>query len=422
MFILTGNRTRKVADIGFTIQPLHPVTKVSSARENGTVGAGKELVEEVEAQVQKQVLKEIDGLGDSAYKGGETDAEEVKGDKQNESGDETEPEDEQQEIMEDQAIEMDIEEPTQEADDTMIQQIVSGDDKKSRNGALVVPVISPRSRNKRRKVVLEDRDQPEQVEDEFQLSQNMMRDPAEESEKETPSEAGLKRKRQLIGKKPAPAQASINQGNEEEEEEREVNGLGQERQLEPSDLSDSGGEVDSDVESLSKFRKNPSTQPQKLFNPKQPKPRPSREDRETQTYPVIVHRLSKSASHALPPVSNRGGVNPVDVINQVAGEILDKYWEKYAKSNLEKKTIAAFKEEFSCRLLEVTDELERCISLTMRVKQAQRRKAQLVAELLETKRQRGAVAVKMDDVRKAHDMAVKSAEVCPKFLSYEIYI
>ncbi|RPB11424.1 hypothetical protein P167DRAFT_575437 [Morchella conica CCBAS932] len=383
-----GAGTRKVADIGFTIQPLQPVTKITAVREKESVEAEKELVEEVEAQVQKQVLMEIDGLGDSAYEGGEADAEEGEEDKQNEAGGESEPENEQQEITEDQTIGMVIEEPTQEADGSMIQQIVPGD---GESDALVVPVMSPGSRNKRRKVILEGQGQPEQIEDELQPFKNMAHDPVEEVGKETPSETGPKRKRQLI-------------------EEGEANGLGQEQQLEPSDLSDSGGEADSDVESLSKSRKNSSTQPQKQPKPKQSKPRPPREEGKTQTYPVIVHRLSKSASYALPPGSNRGGVNPVDVINQVAGEILDKYWEKYAKSNLEKRTIAAFKEEFSCRLLEVTDELERYISLTMRVRQAQKRKAQLVAELLETKRQRGKVAVKMDDVRKAHEMAAKSAE------------
>ncbi|KAH8144426.1 uncharacterized protein LAJ45_11594 [Morchella importuna] len=340
-----GAGTRKVADIGFTIQPLQPVTKITAVREKESVEAEKELVEEVEAQVQKQVLMEIDGLGDSAYEGGEADAEEGEEDKQNEAGGESEPENEQQEITEDQTIGMVIEEPTQEADGSMIQQIVPGD---GESDALVVPVMSPGSRNKRRKVILEGQGQPEQIEDELQPFKNMAHDPVEEVGKETPSETGPKRKRQLIATETA--------------------------------------------------------QTKTIQAP------PTREEGETQTYPVIVHRLSKSASYALPPGSNRGGVNPVDVINQVAGEILDKYWEKYAKSNLEKRTIAAFKEEFSCRLLEVTDELERYISLTMRVRQAQKRKAQLVAELLETKRQRGKVAVKMDDVRKAHEMAAKSAE------------
>lgn len=56
--------------------------------------------------------------------------------------------------------------------------------------------------------------------------------------------------------------------------------------------------------------------------------------------------------------------------------------------------------------------MENNIVLTTRVKQAQKRKAQLMLELLEIKQDRARVAVKMDDVRKTHELATKSSEVC----------
>lgn len=59
-----------------------------------------------------------------------------------------------------------------------------------------------------------------------------------------------------------------------------------------------------------------------------------------------------------------------------------------------------------------TDAVEHNIVLTARAKQAQKRKAQLMLELLKIKRDRENIAVKMDDVRKTHELATKSSEVC----------
>lgn len=55
--------------------------------------------------------------------------------------------------------------------------------------------------------------------------------------------------------------------------------------------------------------------------------------------------------------------------------------------------------------------LENNIILTARARQTQKRKAQLVAELLGIKQKREYIAVKMDGVRKAHELATKGDEV-----------
>jgi len=164
-----------------------------------------------------------------------------------------------------------------------------------------------------------------------------------------------------------------------------------------------------------------------------PKPRPPKDTDEYEhgptTFPVVVHRLAKGdAGTKLPAGSQRSGVNPVDVVSQVATELIDKFYQKL-KSGAEKKAVESFKEELSLRFLELvnsflryanlrpanitkqTDALEHSITLTDRVRKAQRRKNQLMAELLAIKRERTQVAVQMDDVRRDHEMASKSSEV-----------
>lgn len=56
--------------------------------------------------------------------------------------------------------------------------------------------------------------------------------------------------------------------------------------------------------------------------------------------------------------------------------------------------------------------MENNIVLTTRVKQGQKRKAQLMLELLSIKQDREKVAVRIDDVRKTHELATKNNEVC----------
>ena len=164
-----------------------------------------------------------------------------------------------------------------------------------------------------------------------------------------------------------------------------------------------------------------------------PKPRPPKDtdeyEHEPTTFPVVVHRLAKGdAGTKLPAGSQRAGVNPVDVVSQVATELIDRFYQRL-KSGAEKKAVESFKEELCLRLLELvnsflhytnlrlanitkqTDALEHSITLTDRVRKAQRRKNQLMAELLAIKRERTQVAVQMDDVRRDHEIASKSSEV-----------
>ena len=164
-----------------------------------------------------------------------------------------------------------------------------------------------------------------------------------------------------------------------------------------------------------------------------PKPRPPKDtdeyEHEPTTFPVVVHRLAKGdAGTKLPAGSQRAGVNPVDVVSQVATELIDRFYQRL-KSGAEKKAVESFKEELCLRLLELvnsflhytnlrlanitkqTDALEHSITLTDGVRKAQRRKNQLMAELLAIKRERTQVAVQMDDVRRDHEIASKSSEV-----------
>ena len=168
-----------------------------------------------------------------------------------------------------------------------------------------------------------------------------------------------------------------------------------------------------------------------------PKPRPPKDTDEYEhgptRFPVVVHRLAKGdAGTKLPAGSQRSGVNPVDVVSQVATELIDKFYQRL-KSGAEKKAVESFKEELSLRFLELvnpflryanlglanitkqTDALEHSITLTDRVRKAQRRKNQLMAELLAIKRERTQVAVQMDDVRRDHEIASKNSEVFTPF-------
>ncbi|KAG0125059.1 hypothetical protein HOY82DRAFT_572466 [Tuber indicum] len=145
-----------------------------------------------------------------------------------------------------------------------------------------------------------------------------------------------------------------------------------------------------------------------------PKPKPPKDTDEYEhgptTFPVVVHRLAKGgASAKLPAGSQRSGVNPVDVISQVATELIDKFYQRL-KGGVEKKAVESFKEELSLRFLELTDALEHSIILADRVRKAQRRKNQLMAELLAIKRERTQVAVQMDDVRRDHEIASKRSD------------
>lgn len=216
-------------------------------------------------------------------------------------------------------------------------QVVEKEDK-SRGSTIATR--SPGSWNKRRKVILEESD-PEKA-----LPQEAERPTTRRDRVET---ANPKRKRQTVGKKPAPLRIS-------EDEEEGAGGV-----------SEVGEELDELYELEEEGRNEPPQsrkRPSKPPSNHQPKPKskPRRraqpvagEDDDEEpvfTFPVIVHRLSKSLGFTLPPGSQRGGVNPIDVINQVSVEIIDKYFLK-AKSNVERKAVENFKEELSLRFLEL---------------------------------------------------------------------
>lgn len=216
-------------------------------------------------------------------------------------------------------------------------QVVEKEDK-SRGSTIATR--SPGNWNKRRKVVLEE-SEPEKA-----LPQEAERPTTRRDRVET---ANPKRKRQTVGKKPAPPRIP----EDEEEGAGGVSEIGEE-------LDELYELEEEDRNEPPQSRKRPSKPPSN-HQPK-PKSKPRRraqpvtgEDDDEEpvfTFPVIVHRLSKSLGFTLPPGSQRGGVNPIDVINQVSVEIIDKYFLK-AKSNTERKAVENFKEELSLRFLEL---------------------------------------------------------------------
>lgn len=229
-----------------------------------------------------------------------------------------------QSVVEDATIEVEDELDNTVGEDATVEE------EDSESSAIAIK--SPENRNKRRKVILEE------------LHQKPEDAPlAEVGEPETPRP---KLKRQTTGKKPAPPQIP----EDEEEEEEEAADAESELQAEPSGLKVSG------EGSRPQPRKIPAkphatTQPKPKTKPRRRAQRPD-SDEPMPTFPVIVHRLGKSGTFALPPGSQRAGVNPIDVISQVSMEIIDRCFLK-AKSNAERKAVESFKEELSLRFLEL---------------------------------------------------------------------
>ncbi|RPA97373.1 hypothetical protein L873DRAFT_1129984 [Choiromyces venosus 120613-1] len=251
---------------------------------------------------------------------------------------------------------------------------------------------------------------------------------AEEQEEPDPEPTPQPKLKPQPKSKPAGKRAPPLPEPEEEEEEEDVDETPQPVSAEKDknkQLSDEEREDESDSEVEEPTRRTTKKAPKATTTKKssttvrssKPKPKPPKDTDEYEhgptTFPVVVHRLAKAKGDAantkLPAGSQRSGVNPVDVISQVSTELIDKLYQRL-KTSAEKKAVESFKEELSLRFLELTDALEHSITLTDRVRKAQRRKNQLMGELLALKRERTQIAVQMDDVRRDHEAASKSSD------------
>ncbi|KKK17860.1 hypothetical protein ARAM_007382 [Aspergillus rambellii] len=187
--------------------------------------------------------------------------------------------------------------------------------------------------------------------------------------------------------------------------------------------------------------KRPATQPDDQPSPQEAtteeaaqtkrKPRQPRGD----TVPVTVHRLANVTRLGEPPedersaeespdelssrqksrLPNRGGVNAADVLGQICRETLEKTLNtlkngisneantaKRAEWTLRKKAVEAFGAELEGRLFELSEMLDSNFVLSVQLKKAKRGMMDLRSRLDQIRREREAVALKMDAVRMEH--------------------
>ncbi|KAL4973915.1 hypothetical protein BDW66DRAFT_153400 [Aspergillus desertorum] len=156
-----------------------------------------------------------------------------------------------------------------------------------------------------------------------------------------------------------------------------------------------------------------------------------------ETVPVTVHRLANAASlggellessdedDANSPdgifnkqttkLPSRGGVNPADVLAQICRETLEKTLTtlkisieneanatRRAEWTLRRKAVEAFGAELEGRLFDLSEMLDSNFMLSIKIKKAKRNMLDLRARLDRVRREREAVALRMDAVRREH--------------------
>ncbi|KAF7159368.1 hypothetical protein CNMCM5623_004682 [Aspergillus felis] len=157
-----------------------------------------------------------------------------------------------------------------------------------------------------------------------------------------------------------------------------------------------------------------------------------------ETVPVTVHRLVNVASLApgasgpVSPVEDResadelatrgktklpkrGGVNPADVLSQICRETLEKTLAtlnngianetnpaRRAEWTRKKKAVEAYETELEGRLFELSEMLDSNFVLGAQLKKAKREMMDLRGRLYQVRKEREAVALRMDAVRRKH--------------------
>jgi hypothetical protein len=157
-----------------------------------------------------------------------------------------------------------------------------------------------------------------------------------------------------------------------------------------------------------------------------------------ETVPVTVHRLVNIPSLGGKPddsdtdssseesadelstrqktkLPNRGGVNQADVLNQICRETLEKTLTtlkngiaeetnvaRKAEWTRKKKVVETYGTELEGRLLEMSEMLDSNFVLGVKRKRAKREMMEMRSRLYHVRREREAIAVQMDIVRKKH--------------------
>ncbi|KAF7894438.1 uncharacterized protein EAF01_009889 [Botrytis porri] len=179
----------------------------------------------------------------------------------------------------------------------------------------------------------------------------------------------------------------------------------------------------------------PVTSPVQQRQPAPPKSKPQgmekknkkQKVREGSPIPVTVHRLTKGPVYddddsdaeilnSEIPCVTRAGVNAVDVLGQICQELVTAGLETLgdnaektqdAAQRLEYKTkmraVDSFGKELRVRLLEHTINLDNSYSLEKRLREAQKKKLSLREEILLVRAKREKIALRMDEIRIAHE-------------------
>ncbi|KAL4926565.1 uncharacterized protein BDV17DRAFT_269059 [Aspergillus undulatus] len=168
-------------------------------------------------------------------------------------------------------------------------------------------------------------------------------------------------------------------------------------------------------------------------------PRPAKRKRQPrgETVPITVHRLANAASlggelqqsdsededespeeissKQTTKLPSRGGVNAADVLAQICRETLEKTLTtlkngianeantaRRAEWTLRRKAVEAFGSELEGRLFDLSEILDSNFMLSHKVKKAKRNMMDLRTRLDRVRKEREAVALKMDAVRREH--------------------
>ena len=194
-----------------------------------------------------------------------------------------------------------------------------------------------------------------------------------------------------------------------------------------------------------------TTQPAEQENKQEPTLAPARkrEPRSRgETVPVTVHRLVNIPSLGGKPdisdtsseeesadelstrqktkLPNRGGVNQADVLNQICRETLEKTLTtlkngiaeetnvaRKAEWTRKKKVVETYGTELEGRLLEMSEMLDSNFVLGVKLKRAKREMMEMRSRLYHVRREREAIAVQMDIVRRRHGEEERARVVSP---------
>ncbi|KAL3494952.1 hypothetical protein BJX62DRAFT_21302 [Aspergillus germanicus] len=222
---------------------------------------------------------------------------------------------------------------------------------------------------------------------------------------------------------------------------------------EPEQENQQEAQVDREQTKAAKGRKGrrpenqTEEQPAEEANTAEPSQAPKRKPRQPrgETVPVTVHRIvnatslggqpiqdesasgedaeapDESASRQMDKLPTRGGVNAADVLAQICRETLEKTLTTLKNGidneanaarrqewTLRRKAVEAFGTELEGRLFELSEMLDSNFMLGVKVKKAKRNMMDLRARLDQVRREREAIALRTDAVRREHMIAEES--------------